>query len=33
MSHVNHLNLELQAGKDANGNPISAVRQSPQALM
>lgn len=33
MSHVNHLNLELQAGKDASGNSVTAVRQSPLALM
>ena len=33
MSHVNHLNLELQAGKDASGNSVTTVRQSPLALM
>jgi hypothetical protein len=33
MSHVNHHNLELQAGRDASGNSVTAVRQSPLALM
>jgi hypothetical protein len=33
MAHVHHLNLGLQVGKDPSGNPVTAVRQSPLALM